>query len=175
VSTLRRPHDHGFTGAVRDAVRSRPVAGAAVELAIAADRRTAACGAGGTFAFEELPAGDWEVTCSAPGHVTERFTATIPHRGELRDARIDLVPVRERVFTLYRRAALPLLPDPALWGIWSPRQVVDHVRDRRPTPALAALTDFVEETYFSARTPDETILPDAQARVEAAVREQSLV
>jgi hypothetical protein len=197
VSTLRRPHDHGFTGAVRDAVRNRPVAGAAVELSLgpvdragagpaptesgapaarsSIERRTAACGPDGAFAFEDLPAGDWQVTCSAPGHVTERFTATIPHRGELRDARVDLVPVRERVFTLYRRAALPLLPDPNLWGIWSPRQVVDHVRERGPTPALAQLTDFVEEAYFSARTPDEAILPDAQARVEAAVREQSLV
>jgi len=175
VNTLRRPHDHGFSGAVRDAVRGRPVEGAVIEMVLGDQQRTAVCGADGTFVFEDLPGGEWQVTCSAPGHVSERFGATIPHRGELRDARVDLVPVRERVFTLYRRAALPLLPNPALWGIWSPRQVVDHVRGRRPTPALADLTNFVEETYFSSRTPDETILPDAQARVEAAVREQSLV
>jgi Carboxypeptidase regulatory-like domain len=178
VSTLRRPHDHTFTGAVRDAVRGRPIAFALIELVLGGDRRTAHTGGDGGFAFDDLPAGDWQVSCAAPGHVTERFVATLPHRGELRDARIDLVPVRERVFTLYRRAALPLLPSPGLWGIWSPRQIIDHVRGHRratPSTALAQLTDFVEEAYFSARTPEEAILPDAETRVEAAVREQSLV
>ncbi len=172
VSTLRRPHDHGFSGAVRDSVRARPIAGAIIELALGDQRRTAIADGAVGFAFEELAAGEWRVTVTAPGHVSERFATTVPHRGELRDARVDLVPVREQVFSLYRRAALPLLPTPGLWGIWSPRQVVDHVRRRRPHQALVELTDFVEEAYFSARAPEEAILPDAEARVAAAVREQ---
>jgi len=173
VSTLRRPHDRGFTGLVRDAARGRPIAGARLELAAGGETLTATTGDDGAFAFEELADGEWRVTVVAAGHVTERFGATVPHRGELRGARVDLVPVREKVFTLYRRAALPLLPRAELWGVWSPRQVVDHVRDRHPAPALAELTDFVEETYFSQRSPEETILPEAEERVEAAVREQS--
>ncbi|MCE9573254.1 MAG: carboxypeptidase regulatory-like domain-containing protein [Deltaproteobacteria bacterium] len=172
VSTLRRPHDHGFSGAVRDSVRARPIAGAIIELALGTEVRTAIADGAGGFAFEDLGAGEWRVTVTAPGHISERFATTIPHRGELRDARVDLVPVREQVFALYRRAALPLLPTPGLWGIWSPRQVVDHVRRRRPHQALAELTDFVEEAYFSARAPEEAILVDAEARVAAAVREQ---
>ena len=107
--------------------------------------------ADGSFPFEKLAAGEWRAEVAAPGHVTERFAVTIPHRGELRGVRVDLVPVRERVFQLYRRAAEPILPEPRLWGIWSPRQIVDHVRGKRPSPALADLTDFVEEIYFSAR------------------------
>jgi Carboxypeptidase regulatory-like domain len=173
VSTLRRPHDRGFTGAVRDAARGRAIAGARLELVRGGETRTAVTDTAGAFAFEDLADGEWRVAVVAPGHVTERFAATVPHRGELRNARVDLVAVREKVFTLYRRAALPLLPKAELWGVWSPRQVVDHVRDRRPTPALADLTDFVEEAYFSARSPEEAILPEAEARVEAAVREQS--
>jgi hypothetical protein len=173
VSTLRRPADHGFSGAVRDAVRSRPIAGAAIELIQGDQRRSAIADAAGKFTFEDLGAGEWRVTVTAAAHISERFAATIPHRGELRDARVDLVPVREQVFALYRRAAQPLLPTPGLWGIWSPRQVVDHVRRRRPHVALSALTDFVEEAYFSARAPEESILPDAEARVAAALREQA--
>ncbi|HWU86772.1 MAG TPA: hypothetical protein VN253_05840, partial [Kofleriaceae bacterium] len=108
-----------------------------------------------------------------PGHITERFAVTIPHRGELRGVRVDLVPVRERVFQLYRRAAEPILPEPRLWGIWSPRQIVDHVRARRPSPALAELTDFVEEVYFSPRVASESVLPQAGERVDLAVRERA--
>jgi hypothetical protein len=76
------------------------------------------------------------------------------------------------VFQLYRRAAEPILPEAKLWGIWSPRQIVDHVRTKKQSPALADLTDFVEEVYFSARIAAETILPGASERVDRAVRER---
>ena len=116
--------------------------------------------------------GEWSAEVAAPGHVTETFVVSIPHRGELRGVRVDLVPVRERVFQLYRRAAEPILPEPRLWGVWSPRQIVDHVRSKRPTPALAELTDFVEEVYFSPRIAEETVLPMASERVDRAIRER---
>jgi hypothetical protein len=41
--------------------------------------------------------GDWSAAVRAHGHVTETFVVSIPHRGELRGVRVDLVPVRERV------------------------------------------------------------------------------
>jgi hypothetical protein len=173
TSALRRPHDLGIAGAVRDSVRGRPVAGARVELVRGDEQRTATSGDDGSFTVDDLGAGEWAVSVSAAGHIEEHFTASLPHRGELRGLRVDLVPVRERVFQLYRRAAGPLLPEPGLWGIWSPRQIVDHVRGRRPTPALAALTDFIEEAYFAARPLDPGLLPEAAARVEAAVAEQA--
>jgi hypothetical protein len=157
---------------VRDAIRHRPLAGAMVRLRRGPHLLEAEASADGAFAFEGLAPGDWEVEVARDHHITERFPMTVPHRGELRGARIDLMPVRERVFHLYKRAALPLMPDPARWGIWSPRQVFEHVRRRSPAPALAELTDFVEGTYFSARLPDEDILPDATARVERALAEQ---
>jgi hypothetical protein len=174
VSTLRRPTDHGFTGVIRDAIRHRPVPLAHVILRRGGtdDAREVTASADGSFGVEELAAGDWRAEIAQRGHVTERFTISIPHRGELRGARVDLMPVRERIFSLYKRAALPLLPDPARWGVWSPRQVFDHVRGRRPAAALADLTDFVEAAYFAADQPDEDRLGDAQARVDAALREQ---
>lgn len=175
VATMRRASDDGFDGVVRDTVRGRAVPDAIVRLLgpVEHELRTAADGA---FSFEQLAPGDWRTEVAAAGHVSERFTIAIPHRGELRGVRVDLVPIRERVFQLYRRAAEPLLPDPRLWGIWSPRQIIDHVRSRAPRsehrPALADLTDFVEELYFSPRIPGEAVLPRAAERVDLAIREQ---
>lgn len=187
VSTLRRASDMGFSGAVRDTVRGRPVPGATVLLrrrpppasaidappaAATGEELRAVAGEDGGFALEDLPQGDWMVAVSATSHITEVFPISLPHRGELRGVRVDLVPVREKVFLLYQRAAMPVLPDPKLWGVWSPRQVVDHVRATRPSPALAKLTDFVEEVYFSARPIEEAILPAARQRVDAAIAER---
>lgn len=173
VSTLRRAHDDGFSGVVRDTVRGRPVADAVVRLVLGEREREVRTGPDGSFTLDKLELGEWRAEVAALGHVTERFAVTIPHRGELRGVRIDLVPVRERVFQLYRRAAEPVLPEPRLWGIWSPRQIVDHVRSKRPSPALADLTDFVEEVYFSPRLAAESVLPHASERVDRAINERA--
>jgi len=173
VSTLRRPNDDGFSGVVRDTVRGRPVSEAIVWLKMQAGDREVRTGPDGTFTFEALAPGEWLAEVTAPGHITEKFVVSIPHRGELRGVRVDLVPVRERVFQLYRRAAEPILPEPRLWGVWSPRQIVDHVRSKRPSPALADLTSFVEEIYFSSRIAGETVLPEASEQVDRAIRERA--
>ncbi|MDQ3370359.1 MAG: carboxypeptidase regulatory-like domain-containing protein [Myxococcota bacterium] len=175
VSTLRRPNDEGFSGVVRDTVRGRPVADAVVRIVLGDVAQELRTEADGSFTIEALAAGEWRAAVAAPGHVTEQFAVTIPHRGELRGVRVDLVPVRERVFQLYRRAAEPALPEARLWGIWSPRQIVDHVRSRRQSPALAELTDFVEEVYFSSRLAGEAELPGASDRVDRAIRERTRV
>ena len=186
AATLRRPHDDGFGGVVRDTIRGRAIPEGVVRLLLgelapgdsgSADgrgliEREIRTAADGSFAIEGLAPGEWRAEVAAPGHVTETFTVTIPHRGELRGVRIDLVPVRERVFQLYRRAAEPTLPEPRLWGIWSPRQIVDHVRTRKPSPALSELTDFVEEIYFSPRLAAEGVLPGTSERVDRAIRER---
>ncbi len=173
VATLRRPHDDSFSGVVRDTVRGRPVPDAIVILVLGDQERSIRTQPDGSFAIDKLAPGEWRAEVAAPGHVTERFAVTIPHRGELRGVRIDLVPVRERVFQLYRRAAEPVLPESRLWGIWSPRQIVDHVRSKRPSPALADLTDFVEEIYFSPRVAAETAVGQANERVERAIHERA--
>lgn len=173
MSTLRRPNDDGFAGVVRDTVRSRPVPEAVVVLTLGDQERDVRTEEDGSFALEKLLPGEWRAEVAAPGHCTEKFGVSIPHRGELRGVRIDLVPVREKVFQLYRRAAEPLLPEARLWGVWSPRQIVDHVRSKRQSPALADLTDFVEEVYFSPRLAPETILATANERVERAIRERA--
>jgi hypothetical protein len=173
VSTLRGAKDDGFAGVVRDTVRGRPIPAAVVRLVIGDREAVTRTGADGSFALDKLVAGEWRAEVAAPGHLTERFAVTIPHRGELRGVRIDLVPVRERVFQIYRRAAEPVLPEPRLWGVWSPRQIVDHVRRKRPSPALAELTDFVEEVYFSPRLAAESTVDQAHQWVDRAIQERA--
>nr|MBP9089162.1 carboxypeptidase regulatory-like domain-containing protein [Kofleriaceae bacterium] len=172
AATLRRAGDTMFLGQVREAWRMRPLAAAVVELTLGDQRREFVTDGSGRFEFEDLPPGPWQATIKAAGHIAEHVGVTIPHRGELRGVAIDLLPVRERVFHLYRRAAEPLLPKPALWGVWSPRQIVDHVRSRRPSPALTELTNLVEEVYFSPRLAEEAILALTSSRVEAAMLER---
>lgn len=173
MSTLRRPNDEGFAGVVRDTIRSRPVPEAVVCLTLGDLEREIRTADDGSFVLEKLQPGEWRAEVAAPGHCTETFGVSIPHRGELRGVRVDLVPVREKVFQLYRRAAEPLLPEARLWGVWSPRQIVEHVRSKRQSSALAELTDFVEEVYFSPRLAPETILATANERVENAIRERT--
>jgi hypothetical protein len=172
MSTLRRPSDTGFDGRVRDAVRGDGLS-AQIVLVDGGAPMVVATDAHGNFAVEDLAATTWRVEVAAPGFVTERFTLTIPHRGELRGVRIDLLPVRERVFQVYRDVAARLLPKPALWGVWTPREIFDHVRAHKPAPALSELTGFVEEAYFSPRTPSEEILPVAEGKARAAQAEQA--
>src|SRR5690606_10927463 len=81
VATLRRPSDDGFSGVVRDAVRGRPVADATVALVFGDLEHSLRTAPDGSFAIESLPPGDWRAEVAAAGHVTERFTVTIPHRG----------------------------------------------------------------------------------------------
>lgn len=174
VSNLRRPHVFEFSGVVRDAVTNRRLRGAVVLLAHEEmHQHRQETDDRGRFQLEELLAGSWQVEVGAPGYVTERFAITVPHRGEFLNARVDLISVRERIFGMYREVAEPLLPDRGKWGIWTPRQIVDHVRAQKQSPALSVLTDFVEESYFSQRTPHEAVLDAAADRVARARTEQS--
>lgn len=175
LSTLRRPADHGLSGHVADAVRHTALAGATVTLSQAAEPPvTLETDAAGAFAREALQGGLWTARVQAPGYLPEQFYVTIPHRGELRGVRVDLAPIKEKVFALYREVAARLLPHADLWGVWTPREILDHVKERRPAGALGALTQLVEETYFSARVPDEALLPDVVAKLQAARAEAGI-
>jgi hypothetical protein len=168
---LRRAADRTISGTITDSVRRRPVEVA--ELVFSGDGGSRQLQATGGIFEVELPDGAWKLTVSAPGHLPESVRILVPHRGELRKLRVSLVAIRERVFELYRRAAEPLLPKPDLWGIWTPRQVVDHVRRARRSPALSSLTDLVEEVYFSPRPPVDYAILETEERVAAAVAEQT--
>src|SRR5262249_21797269 len=153
-------------GRVCDAVRGHGVGGARLVLASETEQRELVADGFGHFEVELAP-GWWHVEVLAPGYVTEVVKAPIPHRGQLRGARIDLLPVKEKVFAIYRQVAAPLLPRPDLWGVWTPREILDHMRAARPEGALGSLTALVEEAYFSVRVPDESVIAEASAGANA--------
>jgi hypothetical protein len=168
LHALRPRDDHGFCGQVADVDTRRPAAAAVVSLAPAsggAPRRLAADASGG-FAAEALAPGRYGVTVEAPGFLAERFVIALPHRGELRGVRVDLMPVRLRVLEAYRDVALALLPDPDLLWIWTPRELCARAA---PAPPLQALSRLLEECYYSGQPAPESAIAEAQ-RLAAEAR-----
>ena len=87
----------------------------------------------------------------------------------------DAADVVQDVFAIALER-LPQLGDAAAFPGWllaiARNRAVDHVRAKRPSPALAELTDFVEEVYFSARVAGESVIPQTSDRVDRALRER---
>ncbi len=169
LSSLRRP-DHGLSGVVVDAADDRPIPTATL-VARPADNvpRAATVDERGRFAFEELPPGALIVSVAAPGYVSEHFTRALPHRGELRGARVRLVPVRARIFDAWRRAAVALQPPGRNAELMTPRELLAHVEKKRllPHEPLAALTALVEAAVWGARHPTTEDLATAETLASA--------
>jgi hypothetical protein len=169
LSSLRRP-DHGVSGVVVDAADDRPLPTATV-VARASDGqpRAAVVDERGRVAFEDLAPGLVVVEVAAPGYVGERFSRTLPHRGELRNARVRLVPVRARIFDAWRRAAAPLWPTPRAADTMTPRELMAHLERRRlmPSEPLAALTARVEAAVWGARAPSLEDLAEVERLASA--------
>ncbi len=158
-------------GHIRDAMTKEPINMARLEVT-GTPPQILQTDAKGWFRTASLHAGEHVLAISADGFVSEECRVQVPHRGEFHGTTIDLLPVREKIFALYKDALRPRLPNPKLWGIWTPRQILDHVRETRPSNELSALTDFVEETFFSQRTPNESILDEARSLVWAFTKEE---
>lgn len=169
LSSLRGRVDHGVTGVVVDAADDRPLPTATVVARSADGSRAAAVDETGRFAFESLPAGPLVVDIAAPGYVGERFNRALPHRGELRGVRVRLVPVRARIFDVWRRVAAPLYPSPRVAETMTPRELYRHVDRGRilPSDSLEALTALVELAVWGARAPSG----DELAAVERLARQ----
>ena len=115
------------------------------------------------FVLEGLPAGTVVVEVGARGYVPERFERTLPHRGELRATRVLLVPIREKIFAVYQKVALPLVPTPGFTATWTPRELLRYMEHKvLIVDELAALTRLVEEAYFGPRMPDVGVLAEAE-------------
>ncbi len=167
LSTLRGRADHGLTGVVVDAVDDRPLAIAGVVARSASgEARAATVDENGFFALEGLPPGPFVVDIAAAGYVSERFRRVLPHRGELRGARIRLVPVRVRIFDAWRRAAGPLQPEKKRPNdtYMTPRELLRYVDARAllPNEPLHALTALVESAVWAAHAPSHEDLAEAE-------------
>ena len=135
MSTLRRPHDDGFSGVVRDTVRGRPVADAVVR---ARARRRRARGP------HRAPTAASRSRSSRPasGAPRSRRPATSPSSSRSRSRTAASCAACASISCRCASACSssiaappsPVLPESRLWGIWSPRQIVDHVRSEAAEP-----------------------------------------
>jgi hypothetical protein len=124
------------------------------------------------FGTAAAPAGGhFDLVVVAPGYVSERIPVVLPHRGDLTDARIALVPVRVRIMELYRGIALDLLPRRDLWGHWTARELSRHVNVARPSvdPRLRPLVNLYERAYYGLGPAEEARLGEAQQLVAEVV------
>jgi hypothetical protein len=169
-STIGRVRYTDFHGRVRNVITSKGIEDATIFVASHREQELRS-DEQGRFAISELSEGEFKITVGAHGFVSEHFSIQIPHRGEFHDAVVDLLPVREKIFSLYKYAVRSLLPDAKLWGIWTPRQILNHVRKNSPSVRLAELTDFVEESFFSQRIPTEEMIDLTRAMIRGLDQE----
>jgi hypothetical protein len=173
AATFRRAHDLGASGVVWDAPFDRPVA-AQVRVVGGGASQTVACDARGRFTVENLPPGKCLFTIFAPGYLPVRFERELPHRGELRGVRVNLQPLRAEILAIYKQVTLGFLPELRFAALWTPRELCDHVRKSGALPpSLSALSDLLEEAYYSPRIPGEDALAEAMrlaAHLDAPLR-----
>ncbi|MBL4634365.1 MAG: hypothetical protein JKY56_10860 [Kofleriaceae bacterium] len=166
---LRRASEHGFSGTVLSSSTKRVIPGVEItfpSIPVGANVQPIQSNAEGCFESVSLAEGSYTVRLVATGFVREEFSISIPHRGEFTDTTVKLLPVKEKIFSMYKQAVQNLLPKAGLWGIWTPRQILDYARENQPSPSLSDLTDFVEETFFSQRTPGEELLEVAANKIK---------
>ena len=172
-SRIRPGRNTHFSGIVANAVTNAPIANALLKAdSSSAPPISTTTDPAGAFHVTAMSPDTWHVDIYADGFIRETFSIAIPHNGSLTETRILLLPVREHIFSLYRRVAIPLLPNPTLWGVVTPRQLFENVRQTRPAAALAALTAFVEHTYFSSDLAlEDPTVSQAQRYIQAALKE----
>lgn len=172
LSARRRVRKRLFSvaGVVVDGADGGPLEGAVLSLGDPAGLRVTT-GTKGRFALDQLHAGAHAVTARFAGYVEETVLLRLPHRGELTDMQIRLLPIRLRVLEMYRDATLELLPHRFLWARWTPRDLLEHLsRQRVDQGDIERLSDVLERAYWSAPVADPQLLDEAKTIVTRLAR-----
>ena len=168
LATLLPAREHSVDGVVWDVARERSITTAVITIAGAATQRLVV-DAAGRFAIE-LPPGAHDFTVSAEGFLDERFTRSVPHRGELRRLRVGLVPIAARILELHREAARPQEIDDGTEQR-TPRELQARSAIAGPAAdALAQLTTLAEEAWWSPRASSHATLDEALALFRRCAR-----
>ena len=164
-----------FSGCVMDTVSRRTVAGALICITDPNNCSvTLTTGVDGRFHFSDLPNGLLGVGVVARGYMRESFSIRLPHRGALNDATVYLQPVRERILEMYRVVAQPRMKSPKDWGIATPRDILEGVRQNGDAPAFSDMTNFVEWAYFSGSPiTEQDAIPRAVDHTDRVTKEEA--
>ena len=131
---LAQASERDIAGFVWDPWRAQVVAGARLRV-LDGDALIAqgTSGADGRFALKELPERDLSLYIDAPGFAMSKMAMRLPHQGQLRYFRVDLIDMALKVRKFYQSWVRRWHPKEA-WGKLTPREievalleVVDHV------------------------------------------------
>ena len=165
-----------LSGQVQEFPTGRPIGGArlTVEGEDEGDKTlSVVTDSSGKFGPYELPAGSFLLRCSGAGYLEASRQVSVPHRGELDGVTVELVSIRRKVMEQYFKTVLPFLPRRRFLQVWTPQEVLDHVRSRwqKNAPGVAALTAMVERTFYSGFVPGPAVLTEAERLCRAAASE----
>jgi carboxypeptidase family protein len=150
ASRLRRA-ERNTAGTIWDPFAGRPVSGATLTLEAAGSPPLHATADEDGRIQLSIPDGRYRATVSAPGYLPLGFDVVVPHRGELRGFRIDLLSVRARALRLWTERAGPFAPPDRLLLV-TPGELAAL------QPALAPAALAFEEIFYSGRPADESSL-----------------
>lgn len=200
------PASRSDVGAVVwDVWQKRPVPEASITLSSDSNEaRTERAGADGTCRFRDLPRGRWRLEVTQYGYIRGQMEFEVPHDGRLSHFRLDLVAVPLKIRRLYS-AIVEQTVGENLWGRLSPREIEERLESRWPESdggdrarlrsavltrlrefdegehglpsVLAALTEALEESYYSGRVYGEEAFRFARALaidVRAATTEEEV-
>ncbi|MEK6608495.1 MAG: hypothetical protein AABZ30_12615 [Myxococcota bacterium] len=134
------PFDLGVELLLWDGFDAHPIAGGRLVIG----GRAHVAGVDGRIAILALPAGAHEATVEAPGYAPCRVRLSVPHRGELRGARVALRSARAEALACYRDAVEPTLG--SAWRLRTPGEVAVL------QPALAETCASFAARYFGGST-----------------------
>ena len=154
-AALRSATEQTIAGIIVDMIHRRPIEGALVSLHQAQLITELRVDSNGRFESAPLAAGSLNVSVSARGYMSEKFTRTLPHHGELSGLEISLTPVRHRLLETLDQAARQRVPPPRPL-VLTPRELA--MRARPASPRLHRIADRVEQACYGAETPGEEIL-----------------
>lgn len=180
--TLRRTVDTTIDGVVHDAVFGPVISGAVLQLVATGTASEAVSGADGRFGFPQVKPGRYQVRVEAPGYLPTEFSASVPHRGELRGVTVRLMPMRVQLHSEWQRVATALCGDESKLVTRTPHEVLAELASRRPAPdqpppkvtsatkpltpqelqKLRRLTALVEQGYYSQRLCTGEMLAEAE-------------
>lgn len=178
--TLRRTVESTIDGTVTDAVFGHAVPFAQITLSlldtsrrVPTDQETPyqeVTTATGAFQVHQIRLGRYTLAVHAPGYLGQTLVTQVPHRGELRGIRVQLMPLRACLLSEWRRVAQTHCPDISSLRTRTPADLLAEVSLAPPSaaqgppldlPSLARLTELVNTAYYAPRVCSQEMLEEA--------------
>lgn len=159
-------NEYHLGGQLIDASDEQPLNAGQVCLSSPESNRQLDVDTEGKFLVGPLRPGGYRLSAACAGYLAETLDVTVPHRGQLLQISVRLVPIRIRLLEIYKHATQALIERDA-WARQTPREVLRANRERLTAQAIDALHELsmlLEIAYWSDQRPiDQRALTIASA------------